>query len=77
MESSKVGAGEILLYVLSGVCVAYGFWKACIDGYYQSEIPLVFGALVIGAVLLFIAGRISAQRKRLAAQAADRERGVE
>jgi hypothetical protein len=77
MAQSKIGAGEVLLYVIGGASVAYGSWKGYIDGFYPSEAPVVFGAAIVGAVLLFVASRLSAARARSAAQAADRERGVE
>jgi hypothetical protein len=49
---------RMALYVVGGVFTAFGAYKAYIDGFYPSEMPMVLGALAIGVVCLYIGSKI-------------------
>jgi hypothetical protein len=73
---SKPGAFEVLLYIVGAVAVGYGVIKGMIIGFYPDERVMVFGAMIIGAAALGIAGKITKSRKTAETAARDRARGV-
>jgi hypothetical protein len=73
---SKVTPFEILLYLVSIPLLLFGLYKARISGFYDDESTTVFGSLLFGAALLFLAGRIGKNRKRAALQERDRAKGI-
>jgi membrane associated rhomboid family serine protease len=69
-------AGEIILYAAAAIGIGYFFWKSRIDGYYPSEMALMYGIGAVGAVAGLIGARMTTGRKRSEAQQADRDKGV-
>ena len=75
-QKSGPSAGEIIAYAVAVIGIGYFLWKSRIDGYYPSEMPLMYGFGVVGVAAGLIGGRLSARRKRAEAEAADRAKGV-
>lgn len=76
-SDGKPGTLEIAVYAVAAICFLYFGWKSFIDGYYPREATVVIGTGLAGAALALFGSRLTTQRKKAAAEAADRAKGVE
>lgn len=76
-KTSGPNGVEIAVYVVVVLGAAWLIWKVSVDGFYQSEVPVIGVVAAVTAVAGLVASRMTSARKKAEAAAADRAQGVE